>query len=176
MNKFICAVLTAALIMAGLYFGIVFSAGSVSKDMPAEYLQNIDNWSLESSYFNPFIHILTINGFNIVFNNERELSIGNIRPSGLSQTEYEFTGSAAFENILFTAKDLEVSIDALSRSQFCLDSSKLNKFKIEPSVTNNPFKYTDGLKGNHFHASSKGKDRMAYGNKILIQKAARQSE
>jgi hypothetical protein len=58
MKKSVGAIITLALLSAALYLGVIYASKSKSRLLLAEYLQGFDNWSVESTYYNPFTPLL----------------------------------------------------------------------------------------------------------------------
>jgi hypothetical protein len=160
-KKLIGAIIIIALLSAGICLGVLFTAKSKSKILLAEYLRGIDNWSVESAYFNPFTHSLKIKGFTIALASGIEFSIKSMLLSDFKQIEDTISCSASLEEILFVAspasvnssdlpndiatKDLfKITADSFSATVL-LDREKLDKFIETPGSKFNPLKNFNGL-------------------------------
>jgi hypothetical protein len=173
MKRLIGAIVITALLLAGICFGVLFAAKSKSKILLAEYLRGIDNWSVESAYFNPFTHSLKIKGFTVALASGIEFSIKSMLLSDFKQSEDMITCSASLEEILFLinpvetdfpdpSEDIETNEDSFSNppknikiaadsfSAFVrLDKERLDKFIEIPSTKFNPLKSFDNLELNN---------------------------
>jgi hypothetical protein len=156
MKRLIGAIIIT-LLLAGLCFGVLFTAKSKSKTLLAEYLRGIDNWSVENAYYNPFTHSFKIKGFTVAWG-VVEFSIKNMLLSDFKQIEDMITCSVSLEKILFIARpdpseDIEITegikiaVDSFSAS-VRLDKEKLDKFIETPSTEFNPLKSFDDLELN----------------------------
>jgi hypothetical protein len=169
MKKLIGAVIIIALLSAGICFGVLFTAKSRSKILLAEYLRGIDNWSVESAYFNPFTHSLKIKGFTVAPINGAEFTVKNMLLSDFKQVEDTISFSASLEEILFiidfaslysqdppedaedsfsNPKNMKITADSLSASVL-LDKERLVKFIETPELEFNPLKSFDALELNN---------------------------
>jgi hypothetical protein len=154
MKKFIGVIAIAAVLIAGVYFGVRFATASKAKEQLAKFMEGLE-WSVDSAYFNPLTQKLVANGLVLALESDTKLALKTIKVSKslFNLDGAEVSGSANLNELRLYSdtEDLEFNIKLISAPKIVFDKNALQEFikEIKEGESNaymNPLKQISGFK------------------------------